>query len=134
MSWEQLSRLANAGWEIGSHTRTHPRLTQLDDDAIAEELTGSRHDCEQWLDRPCESLAYPYGDQDSRVVEATREAGYVAACALPAGLYRPTPLCWPRIGVYRADHGVRFHLKLSPTVRRLRASRAWRPVVAWQDR
>jgi peptidoglycan/xylan/chitin deacetylase (PgdA/CDA1 family) len=134
MSWEQLRRLAGAGWEIGSHTRTHPRLTQLDDEALGEELVGSRHECEQQLGRPCESLAYPYGDNDPRVVEAVREAGYVAACALPAALYRPDPLRWPRIGVYRADRGARFRLKLSPTVRWLRASRAWRPVVAWQAR
>ena len=26
MSWEELERLAQAGWEIGSHTRSHPRL------------------------------------------------------------------------------------------------------------
>ena len=134
MSWEQLGRLADTGWEIGSHTRTHPPLTQLDDEAVAEELIGSRHDCEQRLERRCEALAYPYGDHDSRVVEAAREAGYVAACALPAALYRPAPLRWPRIGVYRTDRGARFRLKLSPTVRWLRASRAWHPVVAWQNR
>jgi peptidoglycan/xylan/chitin deacetylase (PgdA/CDA1 family) len=134
MSWEQLRRLAAAGWEIGSHTRTHPRLTQLDDEAVAEELTGSRHDCERWLDRPCESLAYPYGDHDDRVVAAAAQAGYIAACTLPAGLYRPVPLRWPRIAIYRVDSGARFRLKLSPTLRRLRASRAWRPVLAWQDR
>lgn len=134
MSWDQLRRLADAGWEVGSHTRTHPQLTELDDEALAEELQGSRQDCERSLGRPCTSLAYPYGDHDERVVEAAGAAGYVAACALPAGLFRPAPLRWPRIGVYRADRRARFSLKLSPAVRRLRASRAWRPVVAWQDR
>jgi peptidoglycan/xylan/chitin deacetylase (PgdA/CDA1 family) len=125
MSWEQLHRLADAGWEIGSHTRTHPRLTQLDDGSVAEELAGSRRDCEQGLDRPCRSLAYPYGDHDGRIVQAAREAGYAAACGLPAGRHRPDPLCWPRIGIYHPDHRVRFRLKVSPAVRRLHASRAW---------
>lgn len=27
MSWEELGALARSGWEIGSHTRSHPRLT-----------------------------------------------------------------------------------------------------------
>jgi peptidoglycan/xylan/chitin deacetylase (PgdA/CDA1 family) len=35
MSWEQLGGLADAGWEIGSHTCSHPHLTQLDDAALA---------------------------------------------------------------------------------------------------
>jgi peptidoglycan/xylan/chitin deacetylase (PgdA/CDA1 family) len=134
MSWDQLRHLADAGWEIGSHTRTHPRLTQLGDQALAEELIGSRRDCERRLGGPCESLAYPYGDHDPRVVEASDDAGYVAACALPARLYRPAPLRWPRIAVYRADRGARFRLKISPTVRRLRASWAWQPVAMWQLR
>ena len=35
MSWDQLGGLAEAGWEIGSHTRTHPHLTQVGDDGAA---------------------------------------------------------------------------------------------------
>jgi peptidoglycan/xylan/chitin deacetylase (PgdA/CDA1 family) len=125
MSWDQLRRLAEAGWEIGSHTRSHPRLTRLDDESVARELAGSRRDCEQGLGRPCRALAYPYGDHDERIVRAAREAGYAAACSLPAGRHRPDPLCWPRIGIYHPDDRLRFRLKVSPAVRRLRASRAW---------
>ena len=125
MSWDQLGRLAEAGWEIGSHTRTHPNLTQLDDESLADELTGSRLECEGGIGRPCRSLAYPYGDHDERVVRAAREAGYAAAAStLPAGWHPPDPLCWPRIGVYHPDHRLRFRLKVSPLVRRLRVARA----------
>ena len=42
MSWDQLGGLAEAGWEIGSHTRTHPHLTTLDDDTLRDELAESR--------------------------------------------------------------------------------------------
>ena len=31
LSWEGLRELQAHGWEVGSHTRAHPRLTQLDD-------------------------------------------------------------------------------------------------------
>jgi peptidoglycan/xylan/chitin deacetylase (PgdA/CDA1 family) len=126
MSWQELSELATAGWEIGSHTVTHPHLTQLDDTALAEELERSKQACEQHLGRPCPSLAYPYGDVDERVVVATAAAGYTTAAALPTRLDARGPLEWPRVGVYRADDDARFRLKVSPTVLMLRRSGAWR--------
>jgi peptidoglycan/xylan/chitin deacetylase (PgdA/CDA1 family) len=125
MSWEELSQLADRGWEIGSHTRTHPMLTQLDDTALETELRASREDCERGLGRPCTTLAYPYGDWDERVAAATGAAGYTYACTLPSRLHPAAPLSWPRLGVYHSDDDRRFRLKVSPTVRRLRATRAW---------
>jgi peptidoglycan/xylan/chitin deacetylase (PgdA/CDA1 family) len=133
MSWEELARLAAAGWEVGAHTRTHPHLTELDDDALVEELRASRRDCESNLGLPCRSLAYPFGDEDERVVRATGQAGYTAACTLPATLHSASPLRWPRVGVYRDDDGLRFRLKTSPLILRLRAGRWWRfPNAAWR--
>jgi peptidoglycan/xylan/chitin deacetylase (PgdA/CDA1 family) len=128
MSWEEIRELASAGWEIGSHTRTHPRLTLLDDGKLAAELTGSREDCERELGVPCPSLAYPYGDPDQRVVDAARAAGYTAAATLP-GPQLPRaidPHVYPREGIYHRDGQLRFRLKVSPALRRFRASRAWR--------
>jgi peptidoglycan/xylan/chitin deacetylase (PgdA/CDA1 family) len=120
LSWAELEQLAAAGWEVGSHTRTHRRLTQLDDDALSAELRGSRAACERALGRPCRSLAYPFGDMDTRVVAAAGAAGYEAAAALPIGVTRRVPLAWPRSGIYRKDSPLRFRLKVSPTLCRLR--------------
>jgi peptidoglycan/xylan/chitin deacetylase (PgdA/CDA1 family) len=125
MSWDQLGELAEAGWEIGSHTHTHPHLTTVDDETLREELARSRDEVEQRLGRPCPTLAYPYGDHDERVVAAAGAAGYAAACTLPGRLPRPRPLAWPRIGVYRGDDERRFRLKVSRGMRRLRGSRLW---------
>jgi peptidoglycan/xylan/chitin deacetylase (PgdA/CDA1 family) len=124
LSWADLRGLAAQGWEIGSHTRTHPQLTELDDDALADELRGSRDVCERALGLTCRSLAYPYGDMDDRVVAATLAAGYDAAAALPIGVVDASALAWPRTGVYRKDSLNRFRLKVSPTVHRVRAALA----------
>lgn len=124
MSWEQVEEVAEAGWEIGAHTRFHPHLPELDDETLTTELQGSREDCEQRLGRPCLSLAYPYGDFDERVVEATGLAGYRYAGTLDR-FERARPLRWPRVGVYHHDDLERFRRKISPTVRRLRGSPAW---------
>jgi peptidoglycan/xylan/chitin deacetylase (PgdA/CDA1 family) len=124
LSWAQLQELAEAGWEVGSHTRTHRRLTRLSDEALAGELRESREACEDALGRPCRSLAYPYGDYDGRVTDAAAAAGYDAGATLPAALCRPTALGWPRVGVYHKDSLRRFRVKVSPTVRRLRTTLA----------
>jgi peptidoglycan/xylan/chitin deacetylase (PgdA/CDA1 family) len=133
MSWAELRTLADAGWEIGAHTRTHPHLTELDDAALEGELRGSRRDCESALGLPCRSFAYPFSDEDQRVVRATGEAGYSAACTLPAALHPASSLRWPRVGVYWEDGALRFRLKTSPAVMRLRAGRGWRiPSTIWR--
>jgi len=125
MSWDQLGGLAEAGWEIGSHTCTHPHLTGVDDEALREELVRSREEVERRLGRACPTLAYPYGDHDERVVAAAGAAGYAAAGTLPARLHAARPLAWPRVGIYHGDDERRFRLKVSRAMRRLRGSRLW---------
>lgn len=125
MSWDELGELAAMGWEVGSHTVTHPRLTTIGDDELAEELGRSREICAGHMGHECTSLAFPYGDYDDRVVSAADAAGYSAAATLSARLHRPEALRWPRVGVYHADDMHRFRAKVSPSVRRLRATRAW---------
>jgi peptidoglycan/xylan/chitin deacetylase (PgdA/CDA1 family) len=126
MSWEDLGRLSEAGWEVGSHTRTHPRLTSLDDSAMRDELAESRREVAANLSTACDTVAYPYGDVDQRVADAARRAGYVAGAALASGLHARGPQQWPRVGIYNADQMWRFSLKISRVTRGLRASRFWR--------
>lgn len=125
LSWDEIAGLADRGWEIGSHTCSHPHLTALPDAALDAELSASRGVCESRLGGTCSSIAYPYGDYDQRVVAAAGRAGYSAACTLPTRLHAATPLAWPRIGVYHGDGDSRFRLKVSPSIRRLRTSGAW---------
>ena len=128
-SWEELATLAEHGWEIGSHTRTHPHLTALADEDLTNELRDSRIECEDRLGRACRSLAFPYGDYDARVVAAAG-SHYSYACTLPRRFPVGEPLAWPRVGVYRRDDMARFRLKASAVVRGLRSSPAW-PRLSW---
>jgi peptidoglycan/xylan/chitin deacetylase (PgdA/CDA1 family) len=122
MDWADLRELAQAGWEIGSHTCTHPYLTALGDDALSEELVRSRERCAQELGRPCRSIAYPYGDVDGRVAAAAAAAGYLAGAKLAADLREEGALRFPRVGVYHPDGWRRFRLKVAGPARRLRAT------------
>jgi len=125
MSWDELAGLRDRGWEIGSHTCSHPRLTQTDDALLEGELRRSKERCEEALGGECTSLAYPYGDHDARVVAATGAAGYRFAATLPTRLDAAGALEVPRVGVYHRDGMSRYRLKVSPILRGLRASPAW---------
>ena len=129
MGWEELGRLAEAGWEIGSHTRTHPRLPTLSGGALEDELAGSRTDLEERLGVPCRSLAYPYGAADRRVAQAARAAGYAAAGGLlPGRVSERNPLLFPRISVGRGWADATLRRRARPWQRRLQSSVLW-PVV-----
>jgi peptidoglycan/xylan/chitin deacetylase (PgdA/CDA1 family) len=123
MSWDELRALADEGWEIGSHTHSHPKLPQIADAELRDELRRSRQLCEEHMGRPCPSIAYPYGAYDERVAAAAGEAGYSHGATLKASIPRPGPLTWPRVGIYHGDRPWRWRLKLSPLVARARASR-----------
>lgn len=131
MNWEEIRTLAGAGWEIGSHTLSHPHLPEIPAADLERELTESRRICEERSGSPCATLAYPYGEYNAAVLDAARKAGYDAACTLPERLHEPSTFEWPRIGVYPADSNTwRYWAKVSPVVRRLRHSPLWRVPVA----
>jgi peptidoglycan/xylan/chitin deacetylase (PgdA/CDA1 family) len=131
MSWEQLRRLAAAGWEIGSHTCSHPPLTELGPEEASRELVRSGEICEQGTGARCEVLAYPYGIYDSRTEQLARAAGYRAAVGLNRRILEPCfgrgRFAIPREGIYREAGRLDFAAKTSRLVRRIRRSRLLAP-------
>ena len=95
MSWDQLREVADAGWEIGAHTCSHPFLTELGDAEVSRELREARAWCEEHMARSCPTLAYPYSDWNPRVAAAAGAAGYTGAVTVNTGTWN-TPLQLPR--------------------------------------
>jgi peptidoglycan/xylan/chitin deacetylase (PgdA/CDA1 family) len=113
MDWSMLETLVEAGWEVGSHTMSHPRLIDLDDEALAQELLDSRRVVEGRLGR-CELLAYPFGAWDDRVAAAAAAAGYSFAFTLPfRGQAGATRMSIPRVTIDDRDVPWRFRAKLN---------------------
>jgi peptidoglycan/xylan/chitin deacetylase (PgdA/CDA1 family) len=79
-------RLQALGAEISSHTRSHPILPTLSDEALRDELVVSRQAL-QGVCGTCVGLAYPNGDGDARVHAAAQQAGYEYAATVT-----PTPV------------------------------------------
>jgi peptidoglycan/xylan/chitin deacetylase (PgdA/CDA1 family) len=116
LSAADVRALDQAGMDIGAHTREHPRLAGVPDAQARLEITASKTDLEQWLGRPVDAFAYPYGsrwDLDERHVEFCREAGFSTAFTTqPAVSRRGTPpLEIPRITVLERDGVEVFALK-----------------------
>ena len=71
MGWGELEALAEAGWEIGSHSTTHANLTTLTDDQIDDEIGLAHATITERLGRAPEVFAYPYGASNPKVTRAT---------------------------------------------------------------
>lgn len=82
MDWAKVRALHRAGWTLGAHARTHPRLRALPLALARAELRGARDDLEQALGVAVDLLAYPYGTHQTvspRDQRLAAEAGYRAA-------------------------------------------------------
>jgi peptidoglycan/xylan/chitin deacetylase (PgdA/CDA1 family)/GT2 family glycosyltransferase len=114
LTHEQIEQMRRGGIRFGAHTRTHRKLPELDQAEMRDQLAGSRRDLETALGESVDTLTYPYGLHDDRVVEATREAGFTAACTIEAVPARPgdDPLRIPRIEITGTDSPLRFLRKL----------------------
>ena len=84
--WTGLAELACAGIEIGSHTRTHPRLPELAPADAADEIAGARDALSARLGVDVRSFCYPYGRKTPAVVQIVAEAGFASACGIERGL------------------------------------------------
>lgn len=79
MSWDDVRALSAAGFDLGSHTVTHPILSSLSPSDLRRELCDSRAAIAAQTGVQCNALAYPNGrDRDiaGSVLAETAEAGY----------------------------------------------------------
>jgi peptidoglycan/xylan/chitin deacetylase (PgdA/CDA1 family) len=125
---------------VGSHTATHPYLTDLDAPAQMHELAGSRLMLEQKTGREITAIAFPHGDADPAVWRRAASAGY--SILLGLSNVRPqtvgTAVVLPRLSMSPDVWPLEFMLTINgaydwlPLARRLRhrirPSRDVRPI------
>lgn len=87
---EQVKGLHAQGMEIACHTRSHPILTRISDQAVRNEIMESRTDLEELTQSPVRFFAYPngvpgddYGDREMKIVA---ECGFEAAFSTAWGV------------------------------------------------
>jgi len=80
LTWDEIVKLDKSGLvEIAAHTRHHPDLTYLSQDAITDEIKGSKNDLQEHLKHPINWFAYPYGSYNDFIVQAVKKAGFKGA-------------------------------------------------------
>jgi hypothetical protein len=87
-----IRRMLSDGWELASHTMTHPDLTKGRAVEASVELTRSRQLLRRRFGMPVHFFCYPGGKFDARVVRAVRAAGYLGATTILFGLAQPTQM------------------------------------------
>jgi peptidoglycan/xylan/chitin deacetylase (PgdA/CDA1 family) len=91
LKWEQLRIMQECGVLIGSHTISHPVLSQLDCSSQVRELRESREILERGLRRPVLDFAFPFGQPRdcSGISDANlNSCGYRSAVTTSAGVNR----------------------------------------------
>lgn len=88
LSWDEIREMANNGVSFGSHTITHPVLTQISKNQAKNEIKGSKEIIEEKLDRKVNFFSYPHGsprDFNLHTTNLVREAAYEGACTTIQG-------------------------------------------------
>ncbi|MFC4069244.1 polysaccharide deacetylase family protein [Actinoplanes subglobosus] len=108
LTWDDCRGLAASGFDFGSHTVTHHRLSDQDDETAARELVDSKREIEEELGVEVRDFAAPYGhpsvDYRERDVAVARRAGYrsFSSTLRPAMHAGDSPMCIRRQGLHPA--------------------------------
>lgn len=105
MSWRDIKELAGDGFIIGSHSNTHPMLSQLEDhDKIEAELRTSYVKITDQIGHSPTTISYPIGAFDKRVMNLSEKVGYKFGLAVGQRFYNTKTdslFAIPRIELYQ---------------------------------
>ncbi len=98
---DRLKRLISLGWEVDSHSLTHPDLTQISPAELQQQVVQSRKFLQRVLHVPVNSFCYPSSRYDTAVVAAVKAAGYTNAVTENPGFATPhtDPYLLPRFEI-----------------------------------
>jgi peptidoglycan/xylan/chitin deacetylase (PgdA/CDA1 family) len=85
----EVKKLVAAGWEIDSHTLTHPDLRVVGPAQLHAEVFTSRARLKQLFGVPVNFFCYPAGQFDAAAVAAVKSAGYLGATTTVPGFASP---------------------------------------------
>lgn len=74
LSWGNIVEMSRHGIEFGSHTKSHPKLAELDPEEAREEMVGAKLEIEDRTGKAANFISYPFGSFNRQTQEIAREA------------------------------------------------------------
>lgn len=134
MNLAQIKEWIDLGQEVGSHTRTHPHLIELEDSVAREEIELSKSELQSRLGVVVNQFCYPYGQFTKVHAELVKAAGYWAATTTKRGRVQALNgsagnlvtdkdylFELPRVPVVRSTYWPQFLLKIATSYETRRA-------------
>jgi len=114
IDWETVKRLDSSGFEVGSHSMSHPRLAEISPENCFKELDGARKILEDKLGHEVVHLAYPYGSFNDNVRAIAAETGYRTALTTEEWFCTPDNdlLLMPRFNILGYYNIIEFLLRI----------------------
>jgi peptidoglycan/xylan/chitin deacetylase (PgdA/CDA1 family) len=89
MTPHEVRQLTMRGFQVGSHSMSHERLSKLDDSQLEKDVSDSRRIISRVISKSPIGFCYPFGGVDSwdkRVVEVLKKNGFLYAVSTIEGL------------------------------------------------
>ncbi len=91
LSWDEVSEMSRDGITFGSHTCTHPILTNIPMKVVDQELRDSLESLRTKAINSIPVCCYPNGSYNETVKACVKEAGYAAAVSVDSGAETTEP-------------------------------------------
>lgn len=86
LDWNEIKKLLDKGWEVGSHGESHQDLTEISVEKIKKEIIESKSRIEKELGQPVVSFSYPHGRFSSEINRILFNNGYKVVMSIGRGL------------------------------------------------
>jgi peptidoglycan/xylan/chitin deacetylase (PgdA/CDA1 family) len=104
LNWEEVQEMRRDGITIGSHSHTHPILSQMSGDKAKDEILNSKKVVEKNVDIEVKHFSFPNGreeDFSEELRDYCRKIGFESVCSVVYGPYdaaKRDPFALKRVG------------------------------------
>ncbi len=88
MTWDQVKTMAQAGHEIGAHSRDHPDLRGKDIDFLVWQILGAKEAIQNGAGITPRFFSYPSGKYDENTIAVLKSAHYWGAVTIHQGVHQ----------------------------------------------
>ncbi len=112
LTWEEIKKMIGSNILFGSHTLSHPHLTQIDESAAWDEIMKSKEIIEEKIGRNVEYFCYPFGNLNENIIYLVKKAGYLGAVLTYKKNIHEDLFTLRRTGIYGQNSFLIYRIKI----------------------